>query len=51
MFGTDGTSDFMIVGRKVHEGEKLLNYGLVVNDNYKRVEKVMKGDEVNVKES
>lgn len=51
MFGTDGTSDFMIVGRKVHEGEKLLNYGLVVNDNYKRVEKVMKGDEVNEKES
>ena len=47
MFGTDGTSDFMIVGRRVHENEALDNYKVSKNDNYKRVEKVMKGDDVN----
>ena len=51
MFGTDGTSDFMIVGRRVRDGEKLSNYKLSKNDNYKKVEKVMKGDDVNEKES
>ncbi|MBR1936577.1 MAG: class B sortase [Bacilli bacterium] len=47
MFGTDGTSDFMIVGRRVHDDEVLDNYKVSKNDNYKRVEKVMKGDDVN----
>jgi len=46
-FGTDRSITFMVNGRLVRENEKIDNYKIEKSDNYKEVEKNMKGDEVN----
>lgn len=49
MFGTDTSEELVVVGRMVHDNEKLSNYTVKENNNYKKIEAVMKGDEVNEK--
>lgn len=49
MFGADTSEELVVVGRLVHNGERLSNYNVKENDNYKKIEAVMKGDEVNEK--
>lgn len=46
-FGTDRHITFMVNGRLVRENERIDNYKIEKSDNYKEVEKNMKGDEVN----
>lgn len=45
-FGTDGVKkdQFLIVGRRVRENEKIKDYQVKKNDKYKSVESVLKGD-------
>lgn len=49
MFGADSREELIVVGRMVHDNEKLSNYTVKENNNYKKIEAVMKGDEVNEK--
>ena len=49
MFGADSSEELVVVGRLMHEGERLSNYDVKENTNYKKIEAVMKGDEVNEK--
>jgi hypothetical protein len=46
-FGNDDSHEFRVVGRLVRDGEKLNNYSVKKNKNYKEVEKILKGDENN----
>lgn len=47
MFGTDEDNSFLVSGRLVRKGEKYDNYIVKKNDNYKKIEKVLKGDDDN----
>lgn len=49
MFGAESREELIVVGRMVHDNEKLSNYTVKENNNYKKIEAVMKGDEVNEK--
>jgi len=51
MFGTKENTEFYIYGRLVREHEKINNYRVIKNDNYKKVEKVLKGDENDEKDT
>ncbi len=46
-FGTDKFVDFLVNGRLVREGEKIDDYSVKKNDNYTKVENVIKGDDSN----
>ena len=43
----DDKKDFYVVGRLLRDGEKINNYKVTKNSNYKEVEKVLKGDDEN----
>lgn len=43
-FGYGANKDFKIDARMVHEKEKIENYKVTKNENYKEIEKIMKGD-------
>lgn len=51
MFGQKENVDFYVFGRLVRDGEKINNYRVIKNDNYKKVEKVLKGDEKDEKDT
>ena len=44
-FGQEDEKNFFVFGRMVREGEKINNYRVVKNDSYKKVEKILKGDD------
>lgn len=44
-FGLDDYKDFRIVGRLVRKNEKLNNYSVKKNSNYKKIEEKLKGDD------
>jgi len=48
-FGTDRYIDFFVTGRLVRDDEKINDYSLKKNENYKKVENVLKGDDSNEK--
>lgn len=51
-FGSDQYIDFLVNGRLVREGEKVSNYSMKKNEkNYKKVEKILKGDDDNESDS
>lgn len=43
-FGKNGKTNFYVVGRMIREGEKIDDYRVSKNNNYKKVEKKLKGD-------
>lgn len=47
MFGENSTYELIVNARLVHENEKYTNYDVVENKNYKKIKKILKGDEVN----
>ena len=47
--GIDEKYEFYVVGRLVRDGEKINNYKVTKRDNYKKVEKILKGDDDNEK--
>ncbi|MBQ1550971.1 MAG: class B sortase [Bacilli bacterium] len=47
MYGGSYHSSFVIEGRMLRNGEKVTDYTVVKTDNYKKIEKLMKGDEQN----
>ena len=47
----DAYQDFVVSGRLVREKEMISDYKVVKNDNYKKVENILKGDDVSEKES
>lgn len=44
-FGTDESYDFVVTGKRVEKRERVNNYKVTKNDNYKDVEKMLKGDD------
>ena len=47
-FGEESKYDFVISGRLLRDGESINDYNVVKNnDNYNKIEKIMKGDEIN----
>ncbi|MBQ6134980.1 MAG: sortase [Bacilli bacterium] len=46
-FGQDSDQSFYVVGRLVRDNEKINNYSVSKNKNYKEVEKILKGSEEN----
>lgn len=47
----DAYQDFVVSGRLVREKEMISDYKVIKNDNYKKVESILKGDDVSEKES
>ncbi len=47
MFGDSYHSSFIVEGRMLRDGEKVTDYTVSKTDNYKKIEKLMKGDEQN----
>lgn len=47
MFGVDSNQDLIVSARLVHKNENYTNYEVVENKNYKKIKKILKGDEVN----
>lgn len=47
LFGVDSNQDLIVSARLVHENERFTNYKVTGNDNYKKIKKILKGDEVN----
>lgn len=47
MYGDEYHSSFTIEGRMQRDGEKVTDYTVSKTDNYKKIEKLMKGDEQN----
>ncbi len=47
MLGSDVYVNFFVTGRLVRENEKYDNYIVEKNDNYKKIDKVLKGDDDN----
>ena len=45
IFGADKNTDFYVLGRLLREDERINNYRVTKSDNYKKVEKVLKGDD------
>lgn len=50
-FFSNNDYDFFVAGRLVRDGEKINNYNVIKNNNYKKVEKIWKGDEKNEKDT
>lgn len=50
-FGQSGKTNFHVVGRMVREDEKIDNYRVIKNKNYNEVEKKLKGDDNNEKDT
>ena len=47
-FGEDNKYDFVVSGRLLRDNESMSDYNVVKNnDNYNKIEKIMKGDEIN----
>ena len=46
-YGADSNKDFYVVGRLLREDENINHYKVAKNNNYKKVEKILKGDENN----
>lgn len=46
-YGSNNDWEFRVVGRLVRDGERIDNYSVSKNDQYKEVEKVLKGSEEN----
>ena len=49
MFGTNDKRQLVVVGRQLRENEKMANYDVKPNKNYKEVENIVGGDESNEK--
>lgn len=47
MYGESYHSSFIVEGRMLRDGEKVTDYTVSKTDNYKKIEKLMKGDEQN----
>ena len=47
MLGTDVYVNFFVVGRLMRKDEKYDNYIVKKNDNYKKIDKILKGDDDN----
>lgn len=47
MYGEQYHSSFTVEGRMLRDGEKVTDYTVSKTDNYKKIEKLMKGDEQN----
>ncbi|MBR2711663.1 MAG: class B sortase [Bacilli bacterium] len=47
MYGQSYHSSFTVEGRMLRDGEKVTDYTVSKTDNYKKIEKLMKGDEQN----
>lgn len=50
-FFSNSDYEFFVAGRLVRDGEKINNYNVIKNNNYKKVEKVLKGDEKDGKDA
>ena len=47
-FGEENKYDFVVSGRLLRDDESISDYNVIKNnDNYNRIEKIMKGDEIN----
>ena len=46
-YGTDSSKEFYVIGRLLRDGEKINHYEVTKNKDYKKVEKILKGDENN----
>ncbi len=44
-YGIDGNVEFYVAGRLIREDEKINHYKVSKKENYKKVEKILKGDE------
>ena len=49
IYGKLNKKQFVVVGRKLREKEKMYNYEVTPNENYKEIEEKLKGDESNAK--
>lgn len=49
-FGVGNSMQFVVTGRLLRENEKVENYDVTTNENYKEIEDIMKGDEQDEKE-
>ncbi len=49
LFIDDGYYDMVVVGKKINDSNKAFDYSLTKTKNYKRLEKVLKGDDNNEK--
>ncbi len=46
-FGQNDDRGFYVIGRLVRDNEKIRNYSVTKNENYKEIEKILKGSEEN----
>lgn len=46
-YGVDSSKEFYVIGRLLRDGERINHYKVTKNKNYKKVEKILKGDENN----
>lgn len=46
-FGSKEKKDFYVYGRLVRDGERINNYNVTKRDNYKKIEKILKGSDEN----
>ena len=44
-FDDDINYDFIVTGKLVNKGERANNYKVTKNDNYKKIEKILKGSD------
>lgn len=44
-YGLDDATEFYVVGRRVRGGEKIQDYRVTKNHNYKEIENILKGDD------
>lgn len=49
MFGTNDKRQLVVVGRQLRKNEKMANYDVKPNENYKEIENIVGGDESNEK--
>lgn len=50
-YGSDDKYEFLVNGRLLRDGEKDINYKIKKNRNYDKIEKILKGDEINEEDS
>ena len=46
-YGLEENVSFYVTGRLLREGERMTNYKVTKNDNYKKIEEILKGDDEN----